>query len=239
MGPALNKLFGTKIDILALIPTACIALYVLSLLLDLESALNTGGGLFGMLSPGMSALFSLGMTVSLPQLSTPWWTVFTSIYLHDGLLHILFNIMWIRQLGPQVGEFYGPARFFIIYTAGGVLGFVISNMLSGAPTMGASGSIFGLFGALIVYGRWHGGSLAMMTRQVWQWAIVLLIFGFMMSRVNNYAHIGGFVGGYLSARLLVSGTNRGEGRIVILIALLCVVVTALGFGLSFYSFYFR
>jgi rhomboid protease GluP len=239
MGPALNKLFGTKIDILALIPTACIALYVLSLLLDLESALNTGGGLFGMLSPGMSALFSLGMTVSLPQLSTPWWTVFTSIYLHGGLLHILFNIMWIRQLGPQVGEFYGPARFFIIYTAGGVLGFVISNMLSGAPTMGASGSIFGLFGALIVYGRWHGGSLAMMTRQVWQWAIVLLIFGFMMSRVNNYAHIGGFVGGYLSARLLVSGTNRGEGRIVILIALLCVVVTALGFGLSFYSFYFR
>ncbi len=239
MGPALNRLFGTKIDILALIPTACIALFVLSLLLDLGAALDTRGGLFGILSPGMNALFALGMTVNLPQLSAPWWTVFTSIYLHGGLLHILFNVLWIRQLGPQVGEFYGPARFFIIFTAGGVLGFVASNILSGAPTMGASGAIFGLFGALIVYGRWHGGSLSMMTHQVWQWAIILLIFGFMMSRVNNYAHIGGFVGGYLTARLLVSGTNRGEGRLIILLALVCIVITAAGFGLSFYDFFLR
>ena len=100
----------------------------------------------------------------------------------------------------------------VIFTAGGVVGFVLSNAFSGAPTIGASGAIFGLFAALIVYGRWHGGSMmAMMTRQIWQWAIMLFVFGFMMSGVNNYAHLGGFIGGWIASRFLVSGSGRGEG----------------------------
>lgn len=235
MGPALSRIFGGKIDVLTLIPTACIALYILSLLLDLQAALSTGGGLFGMLSPGMRALYALGMTGGYATYQGHWWTVLTAIYLHGGLLHILFNVLWIRQLGPDVGELYGPVRYFIIFTAAGVIGFLASNFLSGAPTIGASGSIFGLLAALIVYGRWHGGSMmAMMTRQVWQWAIILLIFGFLMSGVNNYAHVGGFVGGWIAARLLVSRTGRGEGRLLTLAALALLALTTLGFGLSVY-----
>ena len=137
LGPALNRLFGGRIDVLTLIPTACIALYAVSLLLDLGAALSMGGGLFGMLSPGNIPLLVLGMTHG----EAPWWTVLTATYLHGSLLHILFNVLWIRQLGPDVGHFFGPARYFIIYTVAGAVGFILSNLLLGAPTVGASGAI--------------------------------------------------------------------------------------------------
>jgi rhomboid protease GluP len=229
LGTYINRMFGQQIDILSLIPTACIALYVLTLVLDLGSALTSRGGIFGMLSPGTRPLVLLGMT----GYGASWWTNITAIYLHGSLLHIVFNFMWIRQLGPEVGNLFGPARFFIIFTAGGVLGFIMSNLLSGAFTIGASGAIFGLLAALIVYGRNHQGSAAaMMTRQVWQWAIFMFIFGFMMSGVNNIAHLGGFVGGWIASEVLVKGADYQETRTVTLFALAVLILTAGAFALS-------
>ena len=229
LGPALNRLFGGRIDVLALIPTACIALYAISLLLDLKAALSMSGGLFGMLSPGQRPLVVLGMTYR----DAPWWSVLTATYLHGSLLHILFNVMWIRQLGPDVGHLFGPARYFIIYTVAGAVGFILSNLVSGYPTVGASGAIFGLFAALIVYGRNQKTHVsALMTRQIWQWAILLFVMGFLMSGVNNWAHLGGFIGGWLAAQALISKAQYREGRLTILIALLCLTLTLLGFVLS-------
>jgi rhomboid protease GluP len=229
LGPYINKMFGQQIDILSLIPTACIALFVLSLVLDLGAALTARGGIFSMLSPGRRPLILLGMT----GYGAAWWTNITAIYLHGSLLHIVFNFMWIRQLGPEVGNLYGPSRFFIIFTAGGVVGFVMSNLVSGAPTIGASGAIFGLLAALIVYGRNHRGSVAdMMTRQVWQWAIFMFIFGFMMSGVNNLAHLGGFIGGWIASQILVAGADYKETRTVNLFALGLLILTGAAFTMS-------
>ncbi len=234
IGPALSKLFGGKLDVLTLIPTGCVALFVLSLLLDLKTALSGGMGLFNMLSPAGRALYALGMTDGLSFARGQWWTILTATYLHGSLLHIVFNVLWIRQLGPEIGQLYGPARYFIIFTVAGVFGFVLSNAFSGAPTIGASGAIFGLFAAMIVYGRNQKSSMAtMMTRQVWQWAILLFIFGFIGSGVNNWAHFGGFVGGWLISKILVSGAGWKEGRVTIIVALLLLVVTSAGFVLSF------
>lgn len=233
IGPTLNRLFGGRLDVLVLIPTGCIALFVLSLLLDLGSALSLGGGLFGMLSPGRKPLILLGMTYG----GAPWWTVLTATYLHGGLLHILFNVMWIRQLGPDVGHLYGSARYFIIYTVAGATGFLLSNAFSGYPTVGASGAIFGLLAALIVYGRNSKSSMAaVMTRQIWQWAILMFVFGFLMSGVNNWAHFGGFAGGWIASQFFVSNAERREGRITILVALLCLGLTILGFVLSIWTY---
>ena len=86
-----------------------------------------------------------------------WWTLVTAIYLHGGVLHILFNVLWIRQLGPAVEELYGPARCFVIFTVSGAAGFVVSNLLGVPFTVGASGSIFGLLGAMVAFGRRRGG----------------------------------------------------------------------------------
>ncbi len=244
LGPALNRLFGGRIDVLTLIPTACIALYAVSLLLDLGAALSMGGGVFGMLSPGNTPLIVLGMTYGDEPLLIQIYgnalplSVLTATYLHGSLLHILFNVLWIRQLGPDVGHFYGPARYFIIYTVAGAVGFILSNLLLGAPTVGASGAIFGLFAAIIVYGRNHKTQMmSLMTRQMWQWAILLFVMGFLMSGVNNWAHLGGFIGGWIAAQILVSSAEYREGRITILIALLCLLLTVLGFVLSILEYF--
>jgi membrane associated rhomboid family serine protease len=227
--PALQRLFGNRLDLVPLIVTGCVILYIVALALQPEAILQVHG-LFSLLSPGSRALYQLGMTGGVAWREGWWWTVLTAIYLHGGLLHIFFNVMWIRSLGPQVEEVYGPARAFVIFSVAGAVGFVLSNVVSGSPSIGASGSIFGLLAALIVYGRKRGGS--MMTMQLWQWAAVMFAMGFFMGGVNNWAHAGGFAGGWVTAQAMRFSEKR-ESRAVQLLALALLVMTALGVVLSF------
>jgi rhomboid protease GluP len=215
-----------------LITIACIALYVLSLIFDPAGALRPRGP-FEIFSPSGAALRALGMTGAGPWVHGEWWTLFTSIYLHGGLLHILFNVLWIRQLGPAVEELYGPARFFVIYTVSGVLGFVVSDVIGVSFTVGASGSIFGLLGAMVAFGRRRGGVFgAMVLRQYGQWALLLFVLGFFMSGVNNLAHAGGFVGGFAAGLVLSLAERRAETTLDHLLAGGLVIATVTAFGLA-------
>jgi len=236
--PALQKLFGRKLDFVALIVGACIVLYILTLVLQPDAILRPSGGgpfgfLFGLLSPGTRALYQLGMTGGPAWDRHWWWTLFTAIYLHGSLLHIFFNVMWIRNLAPSVDEFYGPARGFVIFTIAGAVGFLLSNVATGTPTVGASGSIFGLLAALIVYGRRTGASI--LTQQLWQWAIVMFVMGFVMSAVNNWAHAGGFAGGWVAAEAMQFSHVRRESIGIQVLALALLALTAVGFCLSFWT----
>ena len=165
-----------------------------------------------------------------------WWTLLTAIYLHGSLLHIVFNALWIRQLGPAVEELYGSARFFIIFTISGVAGFVVSNAVSGYPTIGASGSIFGLLGAMVAFGRRRGGVFGrLVIKQYGQWALLLFIMGFVMSGVNNFAHAGGFAGGLATGLILSFEERRAETLIERLLAVMFMLVTVAGFGLAIWT----
>ena len=218
-----------------LVTVACVALYVLSLLVDPMASLRPSGP-FDLFSPSGRALRDLGMTGAVPWHQGAWWTLFTAIYLHGSLLHILFNVLWIRQLGPAVEEVYGPARLVIVFTVSGVLGFVVSNALGIPFTVGASGSIFGLLGALVAYGRRRGGAFgAMVLRQYGQWALVIFILGFFMSGVNNLAHAGGFVGGLAAGLLLSFSERREESAGARVIATALIGVTALSFLLALWN----
>jgi len=244
-GPALSKLFGGRIDPVSLIPIACIVLYLLALALDLQAALDFRRTFFGLLSPSPAANQALGSTSALDLATGRWWTLLTAIYLHGGLLHILFNLLWIRDLGPVVQNEYGPARYFVIWTIAGAAGFFLSDLVPrlflGLPVLGglfpphrsvgASGSIFGLLAAMIVYGRTVGAHT--MTRQMWQWAIILGVMGFLLQGVDNLAHFGGFAGGWITAYLMRRGIGRRDGRWVILLALLLLLLTGLGFAINF------
>jgi rhomboid protease GluP len=235
-GPALTRAFGGRLDPLSAIPRVCLGLYVVALLLDPGAALRFSGGIFGILSPSGRSLAILGSTSPYDLLGGRPWTMLTAIYLHGGILHILFNLMWVRNLAPELQRGFGPARLFLIWTVAGVVGFLLSDLLPilgvGPPhfSVGASGSIFGLMAALIVYGRVFGASL--MTRQVWQWAILLGVLGFLMPGVDNAAHVGGFLGGWIMATLLRGGIGRPEGRVITLSALALVAITAGGFLLN-------
>ncbi|MCU0622019.1 MAG: rhomboid family intramembrane serine protease [Gemmatimonadales bacterium] len=228
--PALQRLFGGRLDLIHIIVVACVGLYVAALVLQPEAIFKVQGFL-GILSPGNRALYQLGMTGGYAWEQRWWWTLFTAIFLHGGILHIVFNVLWIRNLGPMVERTYGPARAFIIFMLSGAIGFVVSNLASGAPTLGASGSIFGLLAALIVYGRKHGGQE--ITGQLWQWAIIMFAMGFMMSGVNNWAHAGGFAGGWLTATAMRFEHEKRESALLQVLALALLALTAAGVVLSF------
>jgi membrane associated rhomboid family serine protease len=217
------------------ITVACIVLYIASLVMDPRAALSPRG-IFDAFSPGVEALFNLGAAGSIPWSLGRWWTLVTAIYLHGGLLHIIFNVLWIRQLGPAVEELYGPARMVSICTISGAVGFLASNMLGHAFTIGASGSIFGLLGAIVAFGQKRGGTFGMMVlRQYGQWALILFIFGFFMPGVNNVAHAGGFVGGFLMGLALALAERRAERGVDYLLAAVCIGVTVLGFVLNIWT----
>jgi rhomboid protease GluP len=210
--PAVRKL-GHDMGFVPFVTGTCIVVYLLTLLATGPAALG-GGSLFSLLGPNIRVLREFGASGAIPVfLEGRWWTVLSAAWLHGGLLHIGFNLLWIRQLAPAVGELYGPGRMVIIYTAGAILGFAMSSaagwyltfmpipVLMGAPyTVGASAPIFGLLGALVHYGR-RGGSSAVRAQAV-SWALTMFVFGLIMPGVDNYAHAGGFLGGWIASRLL-------------------------------------
>jgi rhomboid protease GluP len=213
-GPVLRR-FGNDMGFVSLVIYGCGVLYTATLLVSLLLGENImGGSIFSMLGPGPGALYLFGESGGVPVFREGhWWTVLSAGWLHAGALHILFNIMWIRQLGPAVADMYGAARMIIIYTIAGAAGFLLSSFagaylpplpfLRGAQfTIGASAPIFGLLGALVHYGR-RGGS-SHVTSEAFRYAVILFVFGLIMpgGGVDNFAHAGGFAGGYLAAMWL-------------------------------------
>ena len=233
-GPWLGRLAG-RLDFARIVTVVCIAAYAASLLLDPAAAMRPRG-VFNLLSPSGGALLALGMTGAYPWQLGYWWTLLTAIYLHGSLLHIAFNLLWIHQLAPAVEQAYGRSRLVLIFTGGGVLGFVISNWAGVGTTIGASGAVFGLLGAMAAYGRSRGGLFGMAVfRQYWQWAVVLFVMGFLMPGVNNFAHAGGFVGGYLTGMIAGHGDSRLGDGLHRAAATAAVALTALAFALAVWN----
>jgi rhomboid protease GluP len=228
-GPAVTRMLG-DLDPVRVIPIVCIILYVLALAIDPRAIFRGSASILGLLSPSSKALFLLGSTQPLDLRFGRYWTLLSAIYLHGSILHIAFNVLWIRNVAPEVQRAFGAARFFVIWTFAGAFGFFISDLVPSPGSVGASGSIFGLFAALIVYGRVIGASL--LTRQIWQWAIILGIMGFLLPGVDNYAHVGGFVGGWIAATLYRGSLGRPTGPRTTILALLLMAATALAFALS-------
>jgi rhomboid protease GluP len=220
--PVLRRL-GQDLGFVQLVMWGCGGLFVATLIAS-GGGLRVGAGPLSILSPNSLSLFLFGASGAVPvfQLNR-WWTVLSAAWLHGGLLHILFNMLWVRQLGPAVAEFYGAGRMVIIYTVAGVVGFTFSSLAGVALTVGASASIFGLLGALVYYGRRTGSS--MVHREALQYAVILFVFGFIMSGVDNYAHAGGFAGGFLMSAWL--DPLKPERIDHLIGALACVVAVVL------------
>ena len=232
--PLLGRVVG-ELAFARIVTAVCVAAYAAALVLDPAAALRPRG-LFGLLAPSSTALLALGMTGALAWDLGQWWTLFTAMYLHGSLLHIVFNLLWINQLAPAVEGLFGRARLVLVFTAGGVAGFILSNAAGVPATIGASGAVFGLLGAMVRYGRSRGGIFGMAVfRQYWQWSLVLFVMGFLMPGVNNLAHAGGFFGGYLAAAVVGHGEQRREGGLHRLAAMATLAVTALSFGLAVWT----
>jgi len=239
-GPALRRL-GTEFGFRQLVVGACVTVWLVTLLVTvLASGGSLGGGNFmSVLSPANSVLFVFGASGALPVFAYGrWWTVLSAGWLHAGLLHVAMNMYWVWQMGPAITELFGSSRTVIIYTVGGIAGFGLSSLAGaflprlpflggGSFTVGASAPVFGLIGALYHYGR-MGSAIVRQT------AISIMVqaalFGLLVQGIDNYAHIGGFVGGYLASAFLNPMTReRGDHMII---AIVCLVASALAVVVS-------
>jgi rhomboid protease GluP len=200
--PLLESLARRELSFVNPIVMVCFGLYLVSI------AFNFGGQLadqnpLAMLSPTMDSLRQLGMGGRIPWMQGQWWTLITAAFLHGDILHIAFNMLWLRNMGPQVEAEYGPSRFLLIYFIAGLCGSALSTLSGTGYFVGASGAIFGLFGAMIFYGWHRGGTFGgAIFRRALFWAGLLFLYGLAGTNVDNWGHLGGLVGGVAMAVLL-------------------------------------
>jgi len=141
-----------------------------------------------------------------------WWRILGFGLIHGGIIHIAFNAFALTQVGPIVESQLGRARMLVLVTVtqiGAALAtFVWYGMMTGRMaqvSVGASGWLFGLIGFGIVYMRRAGGADAMYRQALIQWAVYGAVFGLIVPRINNAAHLGGFLAGAAMAMLPMTG----------------------------------
>jgi rhomboid protease GluP len=237
-------LFGGRTDLVAGVLIACVALFGGTLALDWRHV--SFGGFLSLLTPSTAALYTFGMTGGEAWRLGHWWTMTTSTFLHGSLIHLAFNMLWLRMLGPTVMVELGPARFIVTFVGTGITGAVAGTaygLMSGGvpyPSIGASGAIFGLMGVLLTFARRRGGDWGRaLQRRMAAWALIAFLFGFAMPNVNNAAHFGGAVGGLLLGYLMPRFDRAREGVGVQIFAVTLVVGSAVGMLVSIIQMYPR
>jgi membrane associated rhomboid family serine protease len=173
------------------VATALLAANVVVFLLELVGS-RANGALMGN-GVGSSWVFQHGALVGRLVGEGEWWRVLTAAFLHANLLHIAFNMYALWILGPRLEGYLGSLRFTLVYLAGAVSGSAGALLLTdaNAATVGASGAIFGLLGALFVLER----SGVMLVGPVLPVILINLVFTVSVPGISIGGHLGGLVGG--------------------------------------------
>ena len=155
------------------------------------------------------------------------WRLFTSMFLHASIIHLLVNMYSLDVLGRQIETFLGKTKLIIIYLVSGLCGSLLSvaTMDTNIIAVGASGAIFGLAGALLYFGYHYRTYLGdALKRQIIPVIVINLIIGSMISGVDNFCHIGGLVGGILITMALgIDGRSKTYEKVNGVICLLIFV----------------
>ena len=162
------------------------------------------------------------------------WRLASSMFLHIGIIHLLVNMYSLYIIGRQLEGFLGKIKYLIVYLGSGILGSLLSVVVHSSISAGASGAIFGLLGSLLYFGYHYRLYLGTVLKtQVIPIIIINLLIGFMLPGIDNFAHIGGLVGGYLLTMALgVPGKSRKSDRIngTIVLILLVAFLSYMLFG---------
>ena len=137
--------------------------------------------------------------------SGEYWRLFTVALVHGGLTHLFFNMFSLLVLGNPVEAALGKARFLVIFFVSLLTGSLASVYLNSYPhiSVGASGAVFGLFGAFIAMRKMISEGV----RDIYVIVGLNFVFGFVLGGVDWRAHLGGLVGGYLATAILLRITR--------------------------------
>jgi len=162
----------------------------------------------GIFEPDGRAVVGWGSNFGPATMGGQWWRLFTSMFLHFGVIHLAFNMWALYQSGRTIERLYGSFRFALLYLFAGLAGSMTSLLWNPqVNSAGASGAIFGIFGGLLAFviNPRNGVPAAVMQEQRNSTLIFTaysLFYGFAHSGIDNAAHIGGLVGGFLIGLLL-------------------------------------
>ena len=128
-----------------------------------------------------------------------YYRLITGMFLHGSIMHLFFNVYALYVIGSQIENYFGRIKYLIIYLFSGLMGALFSMIFGGsAASIGASGAIFGLMGSLLYFGYHYRVYLGnVLKTQLIPLIIFNLFLGFILSGVDNFAHIGGLIGGVL------------------------------------------
>ncbi|WP_210365932.1 rhomboid family intramembrane serine protease [Bacillus sp. REN3] len=182
-------------------------------------------------STDTATLIKFGAKFNPLILEGEWWRFFTPIFIHIGFLHLFMNTLALYYLGTLVERLYGNMRFLFIYMTAGLGGTLASFLFSPNLSAGASGAIFGCFGALLYFGVVH-------PRLFWRTLglnifVVLginLAFGFTVPGIDNAGHLGGLAGGFAAAGIV---HLPGKKRPVLQFLFLAVAIATMAFSLRY------
>lgn len=206
-------------------------LYIATALFSMN--IGAGGG-FTAIDPTTLLIFGAKDPVRI--MHGEWWRLITAGFLHGGIMHILMNSWVIFDLGAAAEEAYGTSRYLVLYFVTTIGGFLASSWWSPALSVGASAPLFGLLGAMIALGvKFRHTALGSAMRSHYtQWAIWGLVMGMMPGlRVDNAAHIGGLVAGFVFG--WIAGPQRAyeqwTDKVWKVAAAISVAITIAAFGL--------
>ena len=149
-------------------------------------------------------LITFGANLGFLTKNGEYFRLLTCAFLHIGIVHLLFNMYALYVIGPQVESFFGKFKFTLIYLLSAISASTLSLIFNdNVISAGASGAIFGLLGALLYFGYYYRVYLGnVLKSQIVPIILINLVFGFVVSGVDNAAHIGGLIGGVLTSMAL-------------------------------------
>jgi rhomboid protease GluP len=201
--------------LLELSPRAPITPVLITINVMVFAAMCIGG--VGFFSPDGSDTIRWGSNFGPMTMGGQWWRLFTSLFIHFGIIHLALNMFVLLSSGAVIERLFGSVRFLLLYLCAGLSGSMASLLWNPVVnSAGASGAIFGIFGGLLAFvaNPRNGVPAAIMNEQrnnVLFFAMYNLAFGFAHSGIDNAAHVGGLVGGFLSG-LLLARPLRKESR---------------------------
>ena len=136
-------------------------------------------------------------------LNGEYYRLLSCIFMHGGIIHLLCNMYCLYVIGPQVESFFGKFKYIIIYLLSGIIGSLMSLCITNSISLGASRAIFGLLGSILYFGYHYRVYLSQALKsQIIPLIILNLFLGFILSGVDNAAHIGGLIGGILVSMMV-------------------------------------
>jgi membrane associated rhomboid family serine protease len=140
--------------------------------------------------------------------SGEWWRLISAGFLHGSIIHLLFNVYILWVIGSQLESIVGKVKFIIIYFVSLLGGSIASYLFSpfGSYSIGASGAIFGLMGAMLVVGRKRNLDISQITTLV----AINVVIGFVLSGIDWRAHLGGLAAGAFITWVLLNATSLKE-----------------------------